>query len=96
MSCTAVLLRAFSGPLITPVPRLTCKVKLLMFGTLASQNVSRKSRLAGMTEVTEFRWHGYPGEGLPGDTGEIPESMSRPVLGAYAKKGLLWKSCAQW
>lgn len=65
-------------------------------GTLVSQSVSRKSQLAGMSEVTEFLWHGYPGEGLLRATDEILESVSRPMLRARAKKGLLWKSCVQW
>lgn len=94
--CMAVWFQAFCGTPLTPVPRFTSKVKTLMFGTLASQSVSRKSQLAGMSEVTEFLWHGYLGETLLGATDEIPESVSRPMLEAHAKRGLLWKSRAQW
>lgn len=88
----SVLFRAFFGALIMPVPRFTCKAKTALS---ASQSVSRKSQLAGMSEVTEFFWHGFPGEGLLRATDEIPESVSWLMLGAHARKGLLWKSCAQ-
>lgn len=46
--CMAVLFQVLLDALIQPVPRLTCKVKMLMFGILALQSVSIKSRLAGM------------------------------------------------
>lgn len=54
--CMTVVFQTFFTALVMPSPEFlsfpTCKVKILMFGTLASQSAAGKSQLTWMSEAT--------------------------------------------